>query len=227
MSAKIEIVQPDTLRHQVENAVRRAITSGRYRPGERLVERELCERMGVSRTSVREALRRLEAEKLVQIIPHKGPVVSIISLGEARELYELRGLLEGFAAREFALNGNVSELENFGLAAAHLREAAMTGETERVLEAKGRLYDIMLGHCGNKLVREILQSLFTRINLLRATSLMNPDRLSKSLVEIELLAKALQARDAQEAQRIASAHVANACKAALSELQDSSYNRTA
>lgn len=218
MSAKIETLQPDTLRRQVENAVREAIMSGRYAPGERLVERELCEGLGVSRTSVREALRRLEAEKLVQIIPHKGPVVATITLEEARELYAMRGLLEGFAAHEFALNGSNAALAAFSVAAQGLRAAAATGQTEEVLRAKGKLYEIMLGSCGNRLVTEILQSLFSRINLLRATSLMNPSRLPHSLGEIEQLAAALQRRDAPAAQALASLHVANACTVALEML---------
>ena len=75
---KISAIQPDTLRRKVEDAVREAITSGVYAPGERLIERELCEGLGVSRASVREALRRLEAEKLVHTVPHRGPVVASI-----------------------------------------------------------------------------------------------------------------------------------------------------
>lgn len=219
MNAKVEILHPDTLRRQVENAVREAITSGRYAPGERLVERELCAALGVSRTSVREALRRLEAEKLVQIIPHKGPVVATISLEEARELYTIRALLEGFAAHEFALHGSSAALAAFSTAAQDLRTAALTGQTDNVLQAKGKLYEIMLGHCGNHLASEILQSLFSRINLLRATSLMHPDRLPHSLDEIEQLARALQRRDAKAAQTLASSHVGNACKVALEILK--------
>jgi DNA-binding GntR family transcriptional regulator len=64
------------LRHQVEHVLRQAIMLGRFAPGARLIERELCETLGVSRTSIREALRRLEAERLVCIVPHKGPIVA-------------------------------------------------------------------------------------------------------------------------------------------------------
>src|SRR6202044_153255 len=98
MASDMDLIRPETLRHQVENVLRQAITSGRFAPGARLIERELCETLGVSRTSVREALRRLEAEKLVRSVPHKGPVVAIMSKQEATELYAIRGLLEGFAA---------------------------------------------------------------------------------------------------------------------------------
>ncbi|GJE36880.1 GntR family transcriptional regulator [Methylobacterium persicinum] len=217
--AKISLIQPDTLRQKVENAVRQAITSGVYAPGERLIERELCEGLGVSRASVREALRRLEAEKLVQIVPHRGPMVAAISVEEARQLYALRAVLEGYAAREFAAKASEAAVGDFAAAARDLREAAGSGETEQVLQAKSRLYDVMLGQCGNDLVCEILRGMHSRINLLRATSLMHPDRLPQSLAEIDALADAFRRRDAAAAEAMANLHVTNACEVALKQLR--------
>ncbi|OUL96435.1 GntR family transcriptional regulator, partial [Paraburkholderia hospita] len=124
MSTDIGLVRPETLRHQVENMLRQAIMSGRFAPGARLIERELCESLGVSRTSVREALRKLEAEKLVRSVPHKGPIVAVISPQEASELYALRGLLEGFAAHEFARLASDAAIAQFGEAAKELRTQA-------------------------------------------------------------------------------------------------------
>ncbi|MES1941740.1 GntR family transcriptional regulator [Salinisphaera sp. T5B8] len=218
MPSKISAVRADTLRRQVEDAVRQAITSGKYAPGERLIERELCEGLGVSRTSLREALRKLEAEKLVKIVPHKGPMVAVVTPEEARELYEMRGLLEGFAAREFALHASDSAVAQFRKTAKSLRTAAEAGNTDKVLSAKGRLYDIMLVNCGNSLLSEVLHSLFSRINLLRATSLMHPERLPHSLAEIDELAGAFEVRDADKAQTLAARHVANAYQVALTML---------
>lgn len=212
-------LQADTLRRQIENAVRDSITSGRYPPGSRLVERELCEELGVSRTSLREALRKLEAEKLVEIIPHKGPYVASISVEEASEIYALRVLLEGYAAYEFAKRGTDEALGAFEHEAKVLKAHALAGETAHVLEAKTRLYSLMLGHCGNSLVREMLQSLFSRINLLRATSLMHPDRINQSLAEIESLTLALKKRDSEKAREWASLHVENASRVALKLLR--------
>jgi len=220
MAVRGAALQADTLRRQIENAVREGITSGRYSPGSRLVERELCEELGVSRTSLREALRKLEAEKLVQIVPHKGPVVATISLDEAREIYALRELLEGFAAHEFAIRGTQEAIDAFELEASVLRAHALAGDTAKVLEAKSRLYSLMLGHCGNRLVQEVLQSLFSRINILRATSLMHPDRIVQSLSEIDALTEALKNRDANKARKLAALHVHNACIVALKLLPE-------
>ena len=90
------------LREQVFDLLRREIVEMRLRPGQRLVERELIERIGVSRTTIREALRQLAAEGLVTTIPQKGAIVAIPSPKEATEVYEVRALLEGAASREFA-----------------------------------------------------------------------------------------------------------------------------
>ena len=222
MTAEMALVRPETLRHQVENALRQAIMSGRFAPGARLIERELCETLGVSRTSVREALRRLEAEKLVRSVPHKGPVVAIMSKQEAVELYAIRGLLEGFAAAEFARIADEGAIAQFGEKAKALRTQALANDQAGVLKAKTELYDVLLDNCGNALVKEILTSLYSRVNLLRATSLMHPDRLPASLREIDKLAKALKARDAEGAQAAARQHVANAEKAAMRMLDEAS-----
>src|SRR6266851_4646069 len=114
MTAELGLVRPETLRHQVENVLRQAIMSGRFAPGARLIERELCETLGVSRTSVREALRRLEAEKLVRSVPHKGPVVAIMPKKEAADLSETRGLPEVLEAAEFARVPNKGAITHFG-----------------------------------------------------------------------------------------------------------------
>lgn len=103
-----------------------------------------------------EALRNLEAEKLVEIAPHKGGVVASIALEEAREIYALREVLEGFAAGEFATLGTDEAIANFEQEASVLRGHALAGDTAKVLEAKTRLYSLMLGNCGNRLVQEML-----------------------------------------------------------------------
>src|SRR6202012_4843761 len=136
MSTDMCLIRPETLRHQVENVLRQAIMSGRFAPGARLIERELCETLGVSRTSVREALRKLEAEKLVRSVPHKGPVVAVMSKPEASELYALRALLEGFAAYEFARLADDRAIARFGEAAKELRAEATARNQAGVLRAR-------------------------------------------------------------------------------------------
>lgn len=220
MSGEIGLLHAETLRSQVEGALRDAITGGTFSPGTRLIERDLCDRLGVSRTSVREALRCLEAEKLIVMIPHKGPVVASMTLKEATDLYALRAQLEGFAAREFARLASDEAMTEFGLVIKQLKSKALVQDKAGVLIAKTRLYDVLLGNCGNALVREILTSLYSRINMLRSTSLMHPDRLPTSLREIDKLYKLLRARDEKGAEESARNHVANAQIAALRILKE-------
>ncbi len=99
------------LRRQVLDELRQSIIAGRLAPGSRLVERELTAMMGVSRTVVREALRQLESEGLISIIPNKGPIVRELTLAEAKDLYSIRAVLEGLAARRFVENASDNQLE--------------------------------------------------------------------------------------------------------------------
>src|SRR3954470_1766498 len=84
-----------TLRELSLEKMRAAILAGHFKPGERLVERSLCEQLDVSRSIVREVLRHLEAEGLVESIAHQGPVVATLSVDQAAQVYEIRALLEG------------------------------------------------------------------------------------------------------------------------------------
>src|SRR5690348_15248882 len=94
-------VSPVSVQQQAASKLRAAILAGVFQPGDRLVEADLCERLGVSRPSVREALRSLEAEKLVAIVPNRGPLVPLITWEQAKEIYQVRVLLEGEAAAAF------------------------------------------------------------------------------------------------------------------------------
>ena len=225
MTSTLKLVKPETLRAQVENHLRQAIVGGQLKAGQKLVERELCEQMGVSRPSLREALRKLEAEKLIVNVPHRGPEVASMTLDEARNLYALRRLLEGYAAHEFARLASANEIKNLGKVVKRLRAAGKRNSRESVLLAKAEFYSVLLGGCGNPLIQEILGGLLSRISLLRATSLMLPDRLPKSLGEIDDLLKRIQDRDARGAQEISYKHVLNAEVAALGIFEQQIFNQ--
>ena len=210
--------RPEILRGQVEGFLREAIMNGRFAPGDRLVERELCEMLKVSRPPLREALRRLEAEKLVVIVPHKGPVVASLDIREAKELYALRALLEGFAAQEFARLASNEQIEALERAVKDLNAQAKNPDRRALLDSKSKIYDVLLGGSGNRLISEVLQGLLFRINLLRATSFSRPERLAESLAEIDELVARIKARDGEGAKEIAQQHIKNAEAAALGML---------
>ncbi|UQG62680.1 GntR family transcriptional regulator (plasmid) [Marinobacter sp. M3C] len=207
--------KPVSLRSHVEDYLREAIMEGRFKPGERLRERELCEMLQVSRPSVREALRRLEAEKLVTTVLHQGPTVTEMKEDEATDIYAIRALMEGYAVHQFTLLASDGAINELKKAVQNLHKAAKKRDQKLLIQAKARFYDVILDGCGNALVREILVNLLSRISLLRAKSFSGPDRLPKSLKEIDTLFGHIEARNAEAAQASAHQHIRNAEKTAL------------
>lgn len=211
--------KPSTLRSRVEEYLRTAIMQGRIKGGDRLREHELCEQLSISRPTLREALRTLEAERLITIEPHRGPTVVRITAKAARDLYALRALLEGYAAHEFARLASEADMERLRLAVAALREQAGKGDQAGLLTAKREFYDVLLDGCDNALVKDMLPGLLSRINLLRATSFGSPQRLPQSLTEIDRIFACIKARDPEGAQAAARDHIVNAERTALDVLR--------
>ncbi len=210
--------KPKSLRDYVETYLRQAIMDGQYRPGQKLVERELCELLDVSRPSVREALRKLEAEKLITTTPHRGPVVASISTTDAKEIYELRGVLEVHAFAQFTRIASDAEIEELHAAILKLRAEAQLEDQRLLLANVKSVYDVILKGCGNALIRETLLSLLSRISVLRATSLSQPNRLPASLAEFDRMYELIRARQPEAAGQAALEHILKAQEVALAVL---------
>lgn len=202
------------LREQVLELLQQEILELRLRPGQRLVERELVERIGVSRTTVREVLRQLSAEGLVTTIPQKGAIVSIPSAKDAAEVYEVRALLEGLLARQFAEKASEEMVTELRAAFAKMEEEyGASGEPQQLLRSKAGLYKVLFDGADNATVRSVLEGFQTRIAVLRAATLATPGRGEKSLEEIRAIVEAIEARDAEAAGKASSHHVEQAAKA--------------
>jgi DNA-binding GntR family transcriptional regulator len=219
LQSTLRIEDVPTVRKMVAQKLREAIMSGTLKPGQRLVERELCEMMGVSRPSIREALRLLEADGLVNTVPHRGPVVSTISLDEARQLYAARAVLEGFAGRECARLRDPEVVRRIGDALSRLKTAAAKQDLVGCLEAKTDFYGALIGGCRNAFVERMLKPLHDRITLLRITSMSQPKRINKSLREVTAIWRAIQSGDEELAERCCVDHVKAAAIAALDMIE--------
>lgn len=207
------------LREQVLAVLRRAIVEQRFRPGHHLVERELVEQVGVSRTTIREVLRQLDAEGLVASIPNRGTVVAVPTLEEALELYEVRSALESLAARSFVQRASDAQVVVLRDALAEIERVLREGGgTRAMLAAKDRFYDVLLEGAGNRSVHSILARLHARVSLLRTTSLSQPDRPARAVEELRAIVEAIEARDAEGAARACTHHVEEAAGAGLSVL---------
>jgi GntR family transcriptional regulator, trigonelline degradation regulator len=203
-----------TLRQQVTAKLRQAILSGRFGPGERLVERELCESLGVSRPLVREALQQLHAEGLILHTPHKGPTVATISTQEAKDIYAVREYLEALAGEGFARHASDAQMKRLRQALDYLATPAASATTDALLAAKNEFYAILLEGCGNLVAGQLLTQLNNRITLLRRLSLSRAGRLPETLKELDAIVRALEARDAAKAKKLCASHVARAAVAA-------------
>ena len=194
------------LRQQVLDTLRQAIIDGRLAPGARLTERELTEMLGVSRTVVREALRSLEAEGLVHVIPNKGPVVRELSREEAEDLYQIRAVLEGLAARLFVQHATADQIEQLAQTLKIVVEAYESGDAARVLETKNRFYDVLFAGARSETLSSMLATLHARIWRWRALGLTHPgrsaDRSRESIAHLRDMLTAIRSRDADAAERI-------------------------
>jgi DNA-binding GntR family transcriptional regulator len=207
-------VSPNTTQQLSVKKLRQAILAGLFKPGDRLIEADLCRMLGVSRPSVREALRSLEAERLVVIIPNKGPQIPIISWDQAEQIYQVRALLEGEAAALSAQRVGAEDLSVMRQALKDFARSVRSEDAEGRVDATARFYDVILNSCGNAVICEILQGLHARVNFLRWRSMSRPGRAKFSLRELKDILQALEDHDAVAARAAAVKHTEMARRAA-------------
>ena len=208
------------LRQQVVDVLRQAITDGRFAPGTRLVERELCQLTGVSRTSVREALRHLEAEGLVKSVSNRGPIVAELTIDDARAIYDIREALETLAARRFAELATDGEVKQLQDQLEELQKALAAGDLAAMGISTKKLYDILLQGCRNTIICDVIRGLQARVGFLRSKSVSYPGRAPLSVAEMEDIVSAISRRDPAAAEQASARHVRNACSAALAVMQE-------
>ncbi|WP_290877052.1 GntR family transcriptional regulator [Aquabacterium sp.] len=216
-SLKIDRSQK-TLRELTLEKMRDAIIGQYFQPGQRLVERTLCDELGVSRTVVREVLRHLETEGLVNSPPNQGPTVATIDADTTRQVYTVRALLEGHAAAACARLASEQDLTRLAAAIMLIEAAFAQGDHATVLAETTRFYEVMFNAGGEQVAWGIVQSLNARINRLRAITIASKQRGQQAPGEMRRLLEALRARDEAAASEAAQAHVHSAAQVALSAL---------
>jgi DNA-binding GntR family transcriptional regulator len=211
------------LRRDVVDALRKAIIEGRLAPGSRLIERELIEMTGVSRTVIREALRQLESESIIATIPNKGPIVRQLTQGEAEDLYAIRAVLEGLAARMFVANASLDDIKALKDALDRTIEAYRDSPPDIVMNVKNAFYEILFTGAGSETLSSMISMLHARIWRWRALGLSHPKRSARrseqSIAGLRKLYDALKKRDADLAEKIARREVLNAAAEILQILE--------
>ena len=208
------------VRMQVVSVLQQAIETGRFAPGERLIERELCDLTGVSRTSVREALRELESRGLVQMVANRGPIVAVLTLAEAQELYEVRAALEGLAGELFAVRATDAQVRELRARVDEIKKRARDGEVVELPSVKDGFYELLFEGAGNSVARLMLDTIHSRITLLRRTTLSRPDRAIVMASELEEIMDAIEAREPEATRKACARHIRMATTVALEILTD-------
>jgi DNA-binding GntR family transcriptional regulator len=205
---------PNSVQLQVLQKLRTAILNGTFLPGERLIEAELCTRIAVSRASIREALRRLEAEKLVTSTLNKGTSVTMISWEEAEELYDTRALLEGEAAYRCAKFADKASVAAMYKALDAFDNAVEGGDVMGWVLKTQEFYETLHASCANRIIKELLEGLSARISFMRARSMTRHGRAIHSGEEMRRMLEAIERHDCQGARTAAHEHVKRAREAA-------------
>jgi len=208
------------LRQQVVDGIRRGITVGRFPAGSRLIERDLCDAVGVSRTLIREALRQLESEGLVKVIPNKGPIVAEISPQEAAMLYQVLAELVGLTCALFVENASPTQVLQLKQAHRELKRSYSSRDVNAVLATKTIFHELLIEGAGNEILGVTLRQLDARAMLLGASTLLEPGRMKNSQAEIERVYEAITHGDGEGARRAAIAHVTRAAEVAVKVLEN-------
>jgi DNA-binding GntR family transcriptional regulator len=204
-----EIADRYSLRGRVYNTIRDRILSGDYHENEELKENTIATELGVSRTPVREALRKLELEGLVNIIPNKGAYVTGITKKDIHDIYMIRSYLEGLCAKlacENITNAQIEALEEIlYLTDFHARRSHF----DQIVELDNKFHDLLYKASGSKILNHVLSDFHQYVERVRKITLSRPYRAEKSSKEHAAIVEALKKRDGQLAETLAHVHMMN------------------
>lgn len=192
---------------RVASALRSDILAGRYRPGARLGEAELASTLGASRTPVREALRQLDMEGIVEILPNRGARVATWTADELDEIYDLRALLEGFAARRAATRTRRGDLDRMDDLCDRMEAALTVSDLTLLAELNTEFHEIVRAASGSAKLAAMLAAVVRNPLVLRTFRHYTARDLERSAAHHRDLVAALRARDGDWAASVMQAHV--------------------
>lgn len=218
--APIELDNYKPLRDIVFEALREAVIAGQLRPGERLMEVQLAEELGVSRTPVREAIRKLELEGFVIMVPRKGAYVSDMSIKDVTDVFEIRRALEGLAAELAAERMTDEELEELERILVGTAETTARLDVLSTVDMDTGFHQVIYEASRNEKLSSMLYHLREQIQRFRTQSLSRPGRLKRALVDHRGIVDALRQRDTELARRLAEQHIEDAESELLAVFQE-------
>lgn len=198
------------LRRRVFAIIEEAVLNGNYAPGESLTESRLAGELGVSRTPIREALTQLEHEGLVQLVPNKGAVVTGISQKDIQDIYTIRMMIEGLAARWAAENIGDEELRELQEAIDLEEFYTSKGDIGRLMSLDSNFHQILYRASKSRPLQYMLHTFHHYIQRARSQSIAAPGRAQLALEEHKAILQAIRERDGDRAERITVEHIRKA-----------------
>lgn len=208
----MEEYQDYSLRSRVFHKLHDDILKGKYHEHDELREITIGEELGVSRTPVREALRQLELEGLVKIVPNKGAYVTGITFNDVKDIYTIRSLLEGLCAEwatEYISDEQIEELEETVLLAEF---HAQKEGANHVVDLDGKFHKILYEASNSRILEHVLSDFHKYVQLARTSSVSSEERANKSIAEHKAILEAIKSKDTKLAGKLANEHVINVMK---------------
>lgn len=215
---KVNLNEYLPLRDVVFNTLRQAILKGELVPGERLMEKQLAERMGVSRTPIREAIRKLELEGLVIMVPRKGAEVAKITEKDIRDVLEVRATLEALAVRLACEKMDSAGQERLIKLRDEFAKAAMNHDVAKVIQKDVEFHDEIFNATNNDKLIHIVNNLREQIYRFRVKYISRMQDYSMLVSEHEAIVSSILSKDKEKAEIIAVEHIENQERAVIDML---------
>lgn len=212
------------LRDVVFNTLRKAILTGELKPGERLMEIHLANRLGVSRTPIREAIRKLELEGLVTMIPRRGAEVAQITEKSMKDVLEVRRALDALCAELACDRISEEEMGKLEEACAGFEKATRTGDTTAIAKADVALHDIIVAATGNRRLVQLVNNLAEQMYRYRFEYIKDESQHERLVEEHRIIYESIRAKDREAAAAAAKMHIDNQEKSVIRQIRLDSAN---
>ena len=207
------------LRDVVFNTLRQAILTGELKPGERLMEIHLANKLGVSRTPIREAIRKLELEGLVTMIPRRGAEVAQITEKSMNDVLEVRRAMDALCVELACDRITPEELQDLKKACDTFEAAVKTDDIKQIAQADVALHDIIVQATGNQRLIQLVNNLSEQMYRYRVEYLKREDAHETLLAEHERIIETIEKRDKEEAMKAVSRHIDNQVAAVIDTIR--------
>ncbi len=223
--AKKEMLKPikideSSIADKVFEQLKSAILSGQLKPGERLIERQLCDELEISRTPVREAIQKLKSQGLAVQIPRRGAVVSAATSKEVIDVFNIREVLEGLAGRLAAENADKRQTNELSRIVDDMSICLDNKEEERLEDLHIKFHETIYNTAGNEKLYLILVNLQEYIKAYTHVGYAFHGRREEANAEHKKIVKAIEAHDADKAEQCAKKHIKNSRDAYIHRLEE-------